>query len=145
MMLLVMLQILQRDFYTLFTRSQRFLAYIVKSHHDSTFLKALEETLCSTFYEDILSDEVYDDDLIRLMAELVEVINIFSCSRKLTKLEFEKAKKHGDLFNTDNFTNKILTAYLKRNECRRYVKTILKAPFLASIRETAKIRLDVHE
>lgn len=51
----------------------RVLATLVKNHQDASALKALEETLCSTFYEDIISDESYDDDLIRLLAELLEV------------------------------------------------------------------------
>ena len=51
----------------------RVLATLVKNYQDWSSLKALEETLCSTFYEDIISDESYDDDLIRLLAELLEV------------------------------------------------------------------------
>ena len=36
----------------------------------------------------------------------------------------------------------MLASYLKRNECRRYVKSILKNPLLSIMKETAKIRLD---
>lgn len=49
------------------------LATLVKNYQEPSSLKALEETFCSTFYEDIISDESYDDDLIRLLAELLEV------------------------------------------------------------------------
>jgi len=49
------------------------LATLVKNSPELSSLKAFEETLCSTFYEDIIADDVYDDDLIRLLAELLEV------------------------------------------------------------------------
>ncbi len=49
------------------------LATLVKGSPELCSLKALEETLCSTFYEDIIAEDVSDDDLIRLLAELLEV------------------------------------------------------------------------
>ena len=51
----------------------KILATIVKNHQNHSSLKVLEETLCSTYYEDIIADEVYDDDLLRLLSELLEV------------------------------------------------------------------------
>lgn len=51
----------------------KILATIMKSHQNISALKVLEDTLCNTFYEDIIADEVYDDDLLRLLAELLEV------------------------------------------------------------------------
>jgi len=51
----------------------RVLATLVKGSPELSSLKAFEETLCTTFYEDIIADDVCDDDLIRLLAELLEV------------------------------------------------------------------------
>jgi len=52
----------------------KILATLVKNNQNLSSLKVLEETLCTTFYEDIIADETYDDDLIRLLTELLEVI-----------------------------------------------------------------------
>lgn len=52
----------------------KIIATIVKNQYDPVSLRALEETLTTTFYEDIITDDTYDDDLIRLLYELLEVI-----------------------------------------------------------------------
>ena len=49
------------------------LAIILKSYIEASKLKALEETLCNTFYENLITDEVYDFDLIRFLSELIKV------------------------------------------------------------------------
>lgn len=113
-------------------KEPKILATLVKNNQNLASLKVLEETLCTTFYEDIIADEAYDDDLIRLLTELLEV-------------EFENADKPADLLKNNLFTNKMLSSYLKRPECKRYVKSILKDPLLVSVKETTKIRLDPEE
>jgi hypothetical protein len=55
----------------------RVLATLVKGSPELSSLKAFEETLCTTFYEDIIADDVCDDDLIRLLAELLEVCPLY--------------------------------------------------------------------
>jgi len=57
----------------LFFEKPKIIPILVKSQQDIPVLRALEETFCTTFYEDIIADEVFDADLIRLIAELVEV------------------------------------------------------------------------
>jgi len=113
-------------------REPKILATLVKNNQNLASLKVLEETLCTTFYEDIIADEAYDDDLIRLLTELLGV-------------EFENADKPADLLRNNLFTNKMLSSYLKRPECKRYVKSVLKDPLLVSVKETTKIRLDPEE
>jgi len=39
----------------------------------------------------------------------------------------------------------MLSSYLKRPECKRYVKSVLKDPLLVCVKETTKIRLDPDE
>lgn len=51
----------------------RIIATIVKNSYDSLSWKALEETFCNTFYEDVIADEVYENDILRFLAELLEV------------------------------------------------------------------------
>ena len=63
-------------------KEPKIIATLVRNYDDAASLKALEETLCTTYYEDIIADEVYDDDLIRLLAELLE-------------MEFEKERLSG--------------------------------------------------
>jgi hypothetical protein len=51
----------------------KIIATIVKNNYDSLAWKVLEETLCNTFYEDVIAEEVYEHDILRLLAELLEV------------------------------------------------------------------------
>jgi hypothetical protein len=51
----------------------KIIATLVKNQYDPVSLRALEESLTTTFYEDIITDDTYDDDLIRLLYELLEV------------------------------------------------------------------------
>ena len=45
---------------------------LVKNDKEGKY-RALEDTLCTTFFEDIIADETQDDDLLRLLGELLEV------------------------------------------------------------------------
>ena len=64
---------------------------------------------------------------------------------KKLKVEFENAEKPADLLKNNLFTYKMLSSYLKRPECKRYVKSVLKDPLLVTVKETTKIRLDPDE
>ena len=60
-------------------------------------------------------------------------------------MEFDRARKPGDLFRTEHFANKVLTSYLRRNEYKKYIKLILKMPLLLCVREYRRIRFDPQE
>ena len=46
---------------------------IIKNNHDHTSLKALEETFCNAYYEDLIAIEAHDHNVLRLLVELLEV------------------------------------------------------------------------
>jgi len=96
-------------------REPKIIGCLVRDPEYKDELKKFEETLQSTFYEDLISDEILDEDMIRILVELIEV-------------EFEKAKSPEEAFSKDNFMLRMLVSYERRNECKRYVRSVLKNP-----------------
>jgi len=47
--------------------------------------------------------------------------------------------------NLDGYFNKLWTVYLKKTECKAYVRNILRNPLLAFLRERPKMKFDPKE
>lgn len=64
-----------KTFLSLIYDQPKILATIVKHYSNPSALKIFEETLCTTFYHDIISEDAYDEGLLLLLAELLGVRN----------------------------------------------------------------------
>jgi len=106
-------------------------------------LKGLEETLTLAFYEDHLADDDGDHEVIRLFAEVLqfELNNIQKSPEQAKQEGLNKIMST----NLDGYFNKLWTVYLKKTECKAYVRTILRNPLLAFLRERPRMKFDPKE
>lgn len=134
-----------KDLLYLIYDNPKIIAMVSKNNENTSALKTLEDSLALSFFENIIEDDEAENDVLRFYAAMLQVFYLEVANIDIVQVELNDAQKHKDLLHPDLFFNRMWAAYLRRNECKAYIKAMLGDPLLGCIKERTKIKLDINE